>query len=388
MARRVVLFVLGGVLLVIGALAAIAGGALMALFGSNDTLSSGVQQVSTPTRALVSPAGLIQGVSGAQTVVGSVRLRITATPTGAGHLLFLGIGPASAVDRYLSGVSHDVATDVSVTPFHLTLARQGGTATPPPPGSQSFWVAKASGNHPALTWTVTSGSYRVVVMNIDAAAPVAFAGGLDLTIPHSFAIGIGLLIGGIVLIVIAIVLIVLGARARPRPQSRPVPDPAAGTLARPGRTGRYRAQELDIGGGTYETRLSALELRCRESIRSSDRSGWDGAGAGGGRGRRRARRVRRRIAIHDTRRTCGSLLAALDVHPRAAMAILRHSRIALTMEIYTQVPDKTTRDTLKRLSDWLGQADDEPGPRGAEDGQEDDTSGRRGPRDGTPREGS
>ena len=228
MARRVVLFVLGGVLLVIGALAAIAGGALMALFGSNDTLSSGVQQVSTPTRALVSPAGLIQGASGAQTVVGSVRLRITATPTGAGHLLFLGIGPASAVDRYLSGVSHDVATDVSVTPFHLTLARHGGTATPPPPGSQSFWVAKASGNHPTLTWTVTSGSYRVVVMNTDAAAPVAFAGGLDLTIPHSFAIGIGLLIGGIVLIVIAIVLIVLGARARPRPQSRPVPDPAAG----------------------------------------------------------------------------------------------------------------------------------------------------------------
>ena len=49
--------------------------------------------------------------------------------------------------------------------------------------------------------------------------------------PHTttvIALGIGLLIGGIVLIVIAIVLIVLGARARPRPQSRPVPDPAAG----------------------------------------------------------------------------------------------------------------------------------------------------------------
>ena len=36
------------------------------------------------------------------------------------------------------------------------------------------------------------------------------------------------------------------------------------------------------------------------------------------------------------------------------MAILRHSRIALTMEIYTQVPDKATRDALKRLSDSLG----------------------------------
>ena len=227
MARRVVLIVLGILLLVIGALIAIVGGALMAFFGSSNTLSSGVHQVSTPTRALVSRTDSIQGTSGAQTVFGSVRLRITATPTGAGHLLFLGIGPASAVNRYLSGVSYDVATNISVTPFHLTLARQGGTATPPPPESQSFWVAKASGNHPALTWTVTSGSYRVVVMNTDAAAPVAFAGGLDLTIPHWFAIGIGLLIGGIVLILIAIVLFVLGARARPRPQSRPVPDPAA-----------------------------------------------------------------------------------------------------------------------------------------------------------------
>src|SRR5215468_2647389 len=110
MARRVVLFVLGGLLLVIGALAAVGGGALMALFGSNNTLSSGVQQVSTPTRALVSPADSIQGASGAQTVVGSARLRITATPTGAGQRLFVGIGPASVVDRYLSGVSHDEAT--------------------------------------------------------------------------------------------------------------------------------------------------------------------------------------------------------------------------------------------------------------------------------------
>ena len=228
MTRRVVLFVVGGVLLVIGVLAAIAGGALMAFFGSNDTLSSGVQQVSTPTRALVSPADSIQGASGAQTVLGRVRLRITATPAPAGRQLFLGIGPAGAVDRYLRGASYDVATNVSVAPFHLTLARHLGTATPPPPGSQSFWVARASGAHPTLTWTVTSGSYRLVVMNTDAAAPVAFAGRLDLTIPHSFGIGIGLLIGGIVLILIGIVLIVLGARARPRPQPQPIPGPTAG----------------------------------------------------------------------------------------------------------------------------------------------------------------
>lgn len=36
------------------------------------------------------------------------------------------------------------------------------------------------------------------------------------------------------------------------------------------------------------------------------------------------------------------------------MAILRHSKIAMTMEVYTQVPDKATRDALKKLSDFLG----------------------------------
>ena len=38
--------------------------------------------------------------------------------------------------------------------------------------------------------------------------------------------------------------------------------------------------------------------------------------------------------MHGTRKTCGSLLAALDVHPRVAMPILAHSKIAITMEIY------------------------------------------------------
>ncbi len=61
-----------------------------------------------------------------------------------------------------------------------------------------------------------------------------------------------------------------------------------------------------------------------------------------------------RITVHGTRKTCGSLLAALDVHPRVAMQILRHSKIAVTMEIYTEVPSSATRDALKRLGQWLG----------------------------------
>jgi integrase len=65
----------------------------------------------------------------------------------------------------------------------------------------------------------------------------------------------------------------------------------------------------------------------------------------------------RYIRVHDTRRTCASLLVALDVHPRVAMQILRHSQIAMTMEIYSEVPTAKTRSALKRLgrpTRWLG----------------------------------
>jgi hypothetical protein len=48
------------------------------------------------------------------------------------------------------------------------------------------------------------------------------------------------------------------------------------------------------------------------------------------------------------------MLAALDVHPRVAMQILRHSKIAITMEIYTEVPDARTREALRALGSQLG----------------------------------
>ncbi len=59
----------------------------------------------------------------------------------------------------------------------------------------------------------------------------------------------------------------------------------------------------------------------------------------------------RHITVHDARRTCASLLADLDVHPRVAMQILRHANFKITMEIYTQVTDQQTREALKRLGE-------------------------------------
>lgn len=65
----------------------------------------------------------------------------------------------------------------------------------------------------------------------------------------------------------------------------------------------------------------------------------------------------REVRVHDTRHTCGTLLAALDVHPRVAMQILRHSKTAVTMEIYTHAPTARTIEALRQLGEYL---DDQP----------------------------
>ena len=62
----------------------------------------------------------------------------------------------------------------------------------------------------------------------------------------------------------------------------------------------------------------------------------------------------RRITVHDMRHTCATLLAALDVHPRVAMRILRHAQIDVTMNVYTEVSDAKTLNALKRLGRQLG----------------------------------
>ncbi|HEY5178317.1 MAG TPA: tyrosine-type recombinase/integrase, partial [Dermatophilaceae bacterium] len=42
----------------------------------------------------------------------------------------------------------------------------------------------------------------------------------------------------------------------------------------------------------------------------------------------------RHMTVHDARRTCATLLAALEVHPRVIMRIRRHADVLMTLEIY------------------------------------------------------
>ncbi|MBY8886840.1 site-specific integrase [Streptomyces sp. PTM05] len=69
----------------------------------------------------------------------------------------------------------------------------------------------------------------------------------------------------------------------------------------------------------------------------------------------RARRAGVRvIPLRNTRHTCSSLLVALKVHPKIAQRILRHSQIAMTMEVYAEASEEEVRAALGKLSDAMG----------------------------------
>ena len=56
-----------------------------------------------------------------------------------------------------------------------------------------------------------------------------------------------------------------------------------------------------------------------------------------------------RMRFHDLRHTCASLLLAQNVHPRAVMEILGHSRIALTMDTYSHVMPAIKREAADQM---------------------------------------
>jgi integrase len=60
--------------------------------------------------------------------------------------------------------------------------------------------------------------------------------------------------------------------------------------------------------------------------------------------------VSARAGVHDLRHTTATLLKELNVPARDTMEILGHSRIAVTLEIYTAADNASRRDAIERLN--------------------------------------
>lgn len=128
---------------------------------------SPTEGLATPSYALVSES--IDGnATAADWFLGLVRIRAESTEP-----VFLGIGPADAVDRYLDGVRRAVVVDGVGIPGGESYRDREGGAPRSSPAEQGFWVASSSGpGEQTVSWAVEDGSWKVVAMNADGSAGV------------------------------------------------------------------------------------------------------------------------------------------------------------------------------------------------------------------------
>jgi hypothetical protein len=133
------------------------------------------------------------------------KIRIRVTPNDASGPMFVGIARSADVDRYLAGVGHTVITEF----FGDKTESVDGGAPSAPPGSQTFWVASATGSGPqTLTWEPMDGSWTVVVLNADGHPGIDVGADLGAKVPALPWIALGFLVAGALLLAGGVLLIV------------------------------------------------------------------------------------------------------------------------------------------------------------------------------------
>ncbi len=143
----------------------------------------------------------------------SVRIRATGLDPAAE--LFIGIGPETDVESYLSGVARDEIRDVRIGGA-VDYRTIGGSGVPTPPADEGFWVVSASGpGTQELVWEVSEGTWTAVLMNADASPGIVAEVTVGVRSGAVLPLGVALLFAGLILGAVAVAIIVLAARGRP-----------------------------------------------------------------------------------------------------------------------------------------------------------------------------
>jgi hypothetical protein len=100
------------------------------------------------------------------------RVHVSARTT-TGKPIFVGLARRGDLDAYLSGASRTVVSDVRDD--HTAVARElPGGALRGAPGTQGFWLAKASGSRElTIDWNVKEGHWALAVLNADGSPRTA-----------------------------------------------------------------------------------------------------------------------------------------------------------------------------------------------------------------------
>jgi putative intracellular protease/amidase len=207
-AGRITAAVAAGLAVLVG-LGALAAGATAVVYDqtqrdANDYLMSGSRNYATQTYALVSDS-YHAGTSGPRGIERAVAGRFRVR-TASDRRVFVGIGRAEAVDSYLAGVRHAIATRIYAGPSDFRVVP--GAAPTAAPAANGIWAAQALGDGTeTLSWLPRSGRWRIVVMNADGAAGVHADVAIGARFPHLLRTGIGALVGGVLLIALGVVAI-------------------------------------------------------------------------------------------------------------------------------------------------------------------------------------
>ncbi|HET6878219.1 MAG TPA: DUF4389 domain-containing protein [Jatrophihabitans sp.] len=200
---RVVSLVLGSLLALVSLAVLAAAGATTWLDNSQRDaagyLSTDPHTFTTPSYAVTSDSidlGTASDLFTPADLFGTVRIRATSNrPAG---VVFVGVAPAAAVERYLGGVSHAVVTDW--TNGHTDYRRAAGGPPPLPPIAARFWTAHTAGiGTQSLTWRPSSGQWMIVVMNPSGRPGISVSADAGATIPDLGWVAVALWGLGIVL---------------------------------------------------------------------------------------------------------------------------------------------------------------------------------------------
>ena len=137
-------------------------------------------------------------------VVGDVKVR-----SDSAQRLFVGIGPAAAVTRYLAGVSHERIGDLGHS--HGTIVH--GSVQPAVPTSLPFWVASTTGSgDQTLRWHIRDGDWRAVVMEARGGRGVDARLAVGAELPALLGLGLGLAGAGGILLALGGLMIAVTVR--------------------------------------------------------------------------------------------------------------------------------------------------------------------------------
>ena len=138
--------------------------------------------------------------------------------------IFVGIARNDDVDEYLAGGTYAV---VEFWDDDVEVVHRDGGATLAPPATQDFWVASSETG--ALEWDLEDGTWSIAVLNADGSERVDVRVDASARIPFIGAIGIGLLVFGVMAVIGGAVMLYFGVRSDPRGRAASPADAAPPT---------------------------------------------------------------------------------------------------------------------------------------------------------------